>query len=203
MPFALSPVDTVRVGIPEPRRASGSCSALTGPPARRVYGRVLLELPTRRTALWRLVKPLLGVICLLMVVAAATYTALVATLLAFPVVDGSRLVVVRAAYPGLAMPSGAIVAVAPEPVRDRPTWMQLADVFGVDEVSVVRVLRGPYGAASTSPVFLDGQYETECITGSGCDPGQVLIVEAQTILGAVRSVVSGPEIPTDVAPVQP
>lgn len=187
------------VGVPEPQRASGSASAHTGPPARRVFGRVVVEIPTRRSAAWHLIKPLLGVAALLAVVAIAAYVSLVATLVVFPVVDSSRLVVVRAAYPTGAIPSGAIVAVAKDAVRDRSAWTQVSDAFGVEGVSVVRVLRGPYGVAASTPVPLDSQYEAQCVAGAGCVPGEVLIVDEDHILGAVRSVISGPDMPTDVS----
>lgn len=161
--------------------------------------------PPRR-GVHAVVRGALGIGLLGLGILAVTYVILIATIIATPLIDGRVVVVTRGAHSTGSVPPGTLLAVTPGPV-DRSVWGKVSQITGIPNLSVVRVLAGPYDQITTSnglltvngtqtqtpapglqPRWLDGEYLTECVEGvcrTASDSTYVIVPE-DSIVGEVK-----------------
>lgn len=123
--------------------------------------------------------------------------------------DGSRFaLVLRGAYSIGSIPQGATVYVSSQPAAQDAIGHLGEAAAGVPGGSVVTIVAGPNAVITTKAgvvhadgkstgtrvkvnnIALDRQYVALCVSGSGCTPGEAVIVPQQNVIGAVKGYLS-------------
>lgn len=173
--------------------------------------------------LTRIFKAFIGLVLVTGFVAAVGYVISVATVAAFPRIAGDTVVTIRGVYPYDRVPAGTLVTIGPH-ARQRSLAGNLNDVLGIPDAAVVNILAGPVAELVTTPVgdiladgvpvgvsgyvvpqTLDGMYLARCVRGACGEPGTLLLVSDERVIGQAKGLVfrfgiAPIPIPADVQP---
>lgn len=158
------------------------------------------------------IKFLLGILAFILLIFITLYTFLAGTLMfAAPSSNSAmeRIWVARGTFEGGNVNSGQTVyGSAAGPAADSFVGKFMEGYSGVQDYYVADVVAGPLGivtskdnqvlvdgkqvgiTGSTKEIRLRDQYLATCVTGDSCEPGQLIIIDKDSIAGEVRGVLS-------------